>query len=317
VSAIHNPFRFNGEYTDFETGFQYLRMRFYDPNLGRFINEDPFWNVHNMQNCILSIRQSANLFVYALNNPIMHTDPTGLAVPGTQITQTPTQPHHQTQLRPWVEDRGGTIDHVEGSGYVTVRLNGRSQRYYINPTASNPAVHGNHMRGGHMYVNTQLFAQHFRLVNTVTHPDSDSFGFTWWNSGPIGFEQAGVGISWRVSASYIVTHDEVLVTSFEFYINIGSWASSRPAPNISYSSRVSFVNFGGITVASAPLVRQQVIGAANNPGGRLYAITQPVVFRKQQINASVNITVWQPQGSGAVGTVSHRRDINLHLGFPW
>jgi len=65
VSAIHNPFRFNGEYTDFETGFQYLRMRFYDPNLGRFINEDP-------------IRHGFNWYKFAAINPIMFVDPTGM-----------------------------------------------------------------------------------------------------------------------------------------------------------------------------------------------------------------------------------------------
>lgn len=48
----HNPFRYRGEYHDLSggagTGFIYLRNRFYDPSIGRFISADPYWNVGNM-----------------------------------------------------------------------------------------------------------------------------------------------------------------------------------------------------------------------------------------------------------------------------
>ena len=36
-----NPFRYKGEYFDEETGFIYLRARYYDPAIGRFISLDP------------------------------------------------------------------------------------------------------------------------------------------------------------------------------------------------------------------------------------------------------------------------------------
>jgi len=36
-----NPFRYCGEYFDTETGNIYLRARYYAPNVGRFISEDP------------------------------------------------------------------------------------------------------------------------------------------------------------------------------------------------------------------------------------------------------------------------------------
>ncbi len=60
-----NPFRFCGEYADVESGLIYLRNRYYDPQLGRFINEDP-------------IRDGLNWYVYCENNPVMFVDPTGL-----------------------------------------------------------------------------------------------------------------------------------------------------------------------------------------------------------------------------------------------
>jgi len=49
-------FAYAGEYHDDETGFIYLRNRYYDPNTGRFISEDPAMD-------------GLNLYVYANNNP--------------------------------------------------------------------------------------------------------------------------------------------------------------------------------------------------------------------------------------------------------
>jgi len=66
VSDINdtNPFRYCGEYFDGETGLIYLRARYYDPSVGRFISEDP-------------VRAGTNWYIYANNNPIMFIDPMG------------------------------------------------------------------------------------------------------------------------------------------------------------------------------------------------------------------------------------------------
>jgi len=64
-----NPFRYTGEYFDRETGMIYLRMRFYIPHLGRFLNEDP-------------IRCGLNWYTYVNGNPIMFIDPWGLSAEG-------------------------------------------------------------------------------------------------------------------------------------------------------------------------------------------------------------------------------------------
>ena len=39
---LSNPMRYRGEYYDEESGFYYLRARYYDPTLGRFITRDSY-----------------------------------------------------------------------------------------------------------------------------------------------------------------------------------------------------------------------------------------------------------------------------------
>ncbi|MFD2115081.1 RHS repeat-associated core domain-containing protein [Paenibacillus yanchengensis] len=40
--TIEQSFRYSGEYWDEETNLQYLRARWYDPSIGRFIYEDVY-----------------------------------------------------------------------------------------------------------------------------------------------------------------------------------------------------------------------------------------------------------------------------------
>ncbi|WP_219909557.1 RHS repeat domain-containing protein [Chromobacterium haemolyticum] len=40
-AGIRNPFRFQGQYQDQESGLHYNRHRYYDPEIGRFISRDP------------------------------------------------------------------------------------------------------------------------------------------------------------------------------------------------------------------------------------------------------------------------------------
>ena len=65
TERIYNPFRYCGEYADSETGMIYLRNRYYDPDSGRFITEDP-------------AKDGLNWYVYCGGNPVNRIDPTGL-----------------------------------------------------------------------------------------------------------------------------------------------------------------------------------------------------------------------------------------------
>ena len=61
------PLRFQGQYFDEETGLHYNRFRFFDPDIGRYISQDP-----------IGINGGFNLYQYAAS-PAGWVDPLGLA----------------------------------------------------------------------------------------------------------------------------------------------------------------------------------------------------------------------------------------------
>ena len=61
---------YNGEATDITTGLQYLRARYYDPGMGRFVQEDTFLGY-------VQTPLSLNLYIYVQNNPLNYIDPSG------------------------------------------------------------------------------------------------------------------------------------------------------------------------------------------------------------------------------------------------
>lgn len=68
-----NPYGYNGEYTDANTGLQYLRARYYDSSIGRFITKDTY--AGNIYNPI-----TQNRYTYAGNNPVNNIDPSGHSI---------------------------------------------------------------------------------------------------------------------------------------------------------------------------------------------------------------------------------------------
>ena len=82
------PFRFQGQYYDEESGLHYNRFRYYDPEIGRFVSQDP-----------IGLQGGMNLFEYA-PNPVGWTDPFGLLV----------TPHYTKGINGRVERVQATID---------------------------------------------------------------------------------------------------------------------------------------------------------------------------------------------------------------
>lgn len=66
---LFNPWRYTGAFLD-PTGLYHIGERYYDPDLGRWTQQDPYLDV-------LDPKQW-NRYVYVGNDPINHTDPTGM-----------------------------------------------------------------------------------------------------------------------------------------------------------------------------------------------------------------------------------------------
>ena len=66
----NSPFGFTGENHDIEGGLIYLRARYYEPEIVRFLSEDSYEGQ-------ISNPLSMNLYSYCENNPMLYTDPSG------------------------------------------------------------------------------------------------------------------------------------------------------------------------------------------------------------------------------------------------
>lgn len=69
--AFLNPFRYRGYYYDSDTRLYYLKSRYYDPEVGRFLNMDA------VDYADPETLGGLNLYSYCNNNPVMYIDPTG------------------------------------------------------------------------------------------------------------------------------------------------------------------------------------------------------------------------------------------------
>ena len=65
VEALPNRIRYTGQRYDGQTGQYYLRVRYHNPVLGRFMQEDVYQG------------DGLNLYAYCRNNPVVYYDPSG------------------------------------------------------------------------------------------------------------------------------------------------------------------------------------------------------------------------------------------------
>jgi RHS repeat-associated protein len=67
TGSLTNPFQYTAREFDSETSLYFYRTRYYDPQVGRFLAEDPLGPT----------QEGPNLYAYVSNNPIMSVDPLG------------------------------------------------------------------------------------------------------------------------------------------------------------------------------------------------------------------------------------------------
>ncbi|MFZ0819220.1 MAG: RHS repeat-associated core domain-containing protein [Candidatus Acidiferrales bacterium] len=68
TGTLSNPFRYTAREFDNETGLYFFRARYFDPQVGRFISEDP-----------IGFSGDINVYRYSFNSPVNLDDPSGLA----------------------------------------------------------------------------------------------------------------------------------------------------------------------------------------------------------------------------------------------
>ena len=74
-SAMGNPWRYHGQRIDKDVGLIYFGYRYYDPELGRWISQDPAGGI-----------DGPNLYVFCHNNPLTYVDYFGLAAEANNAT---------------------------------------------------------------------------------------------------------------------------------------------------------------------------------------------------------------------------------------
>ena len=113
LNQVEQNLRFQGQYFDHESGLHYNRFRYYDPQTGRFVHQDP-----------IGLAGGVNLFVFS-PNPLGWLDPWGLAKRGPKTNGQ--GPHNET-IKAWGDEliaSGCTI--VAGGGQqkeTTVKTEG-------------------------------------------------------------------------------------------------------------------------------------------------------------------------------------------------
>ena len=75
MQQVKNNLRFQGQYYDEESGLHYNRHRYYDPECGRFINQDP-----------IGLLGGDNNYLY-VPNPVTWVDPLGLSCNESVVAQ--------------------------------------------------------------------------------------------------------------------------------------------------------------------------------------------------------------------------------------
>ena len=238
-NGINNPICYAGEYTDEESGLIYLRARYYDPGLGRFISEDTHWNPFNMiygdnpdeedklnsvsnynnglknesnkekivqsllrkikeinesketvvqnqedevRNISLdSIMQSCNLYVYCLNNPITHIDPSGNGYSNIEISISRNGNSNQCQV--YIHWTGE--DMINAFSFDNLRINSLS---LFGGRYSN--IGGSFIRVPSSEVSTAgyVFVANVTIPNNVTAVRVTAIGLT-------GYTTYGYGVS--------------------------------------------------------------------------------------------------------------------------
>lgn len=115
TGTISNPFQYTAREFDQETGLYEYRARYYDPQVGRFVSEDP-----------IRVLGGLDFYRYALNSPVSFLDPMGLSPCRKEIPIYCNKDVIDAMKKIWAQSSNG------GSGAeAAFVLNGSEDQYQI------------------------------------------------------------------------------------------------------------------------------------------------------------------------------------------
>ncbi len=127
-----NRLTYVGQMYDGATGQYYLRARFYNPTIGRFLQEDMYRG------------DGLNLYTYCANNPVMYYDPSGYM--GLNYNKNPGNESGKTSSSDYVEiilkyKEGMPLNEFKRKANALKELGDKGLLYRAkNPVNRNPAV---------------------------------------------------------------------------------------------------------------------------------------------------------------------------------
>jgi RHS repeat-associated protein len=129
TGTLEQPWRYAGYYFDEETSIYYLKARYYDPSLARFLTKDTFTGFEDDP-------QSLNLYAYVKNNPNKFDDPSG---------------HFYRHLLMRFAGGGGARSSNSGSPNFVVTPKGEAISVPKGATGPTPVINKSRNTTGHAY----------------------------------------------------------------------------------------------------------------------------------------------------------------------
>ncbi|RCX18763.1 RHS repeat-associated protein [Anaerobacterium chartisolvens] len=296
--------RYAGEFMDAETGLYYLRARYYDPYVGRFISEDSYWGED-------SSPLSLNRYTYCENDPVNYIDPTGHLKQGDEkLTQSAqlqiveltkqwyaasTQAEKQkiTNKANAIRNESGNIARVSESSHNSSFYSGFSSS--ISDGSSMSKSEWNSI-ANNFYVQGSVTVSSGVSISNINVRSGTSASIT--NSGSIGSIITGTQSSTSITNYGSISSITTGIGSSTAIKNSGTIGSISTGSK----SSTSIVNNWGILVTD--IGSGATANIQNNGSMLLININNPKSFNWDAQNMLSGIPGINIGGSGSIGGIS-------------